>query len=286
MESQEKNLTALEFALELGPQQFVQIQKEIKPDFINLSLDEQKKSVRAEAIWLYLKNFWGHYEFLSEKLETEKEEDFHFFIPLLRTLLEMYGELLYFLNQDEKTQIGIFAGHYLLDKSNYYRFLESKSPEIKAEYERFLNLFKPILAAENISFPEDINQFTKAFLRKSGFEFADFDTILQPKYLGAVSDETFSCWEKDNPCNFYDKYYRTYSSYTHRGFTNQATATTGTEKFWITQFLYLIAQLIIELCDKKVFDLTYKAQYDELREKIKRDHTEMAKLWNTRRPSS
>jgi hypothetical protein len=286
MENKEKNLTALEFALEVGQQQFAQIQREVRTDFTALSLVDQKKSATADATSLYLKNFWAHYKFLSERLETEKDENFNFYIPLLRALLEFYGELLYFLHQDEKTQIGIFVGHDLLYNSNYYRFLDPHSLAIKAEYERFLKFFKDILDSEAISFPEDIDKFTKKFMDKSSFGFPHFDTILQPKYLGAVSDETFSCWRKDNPCNFYDKYYRTFSDYTHRGFTNQPAGSPGTEKFWITQFLYLIGQLMIELCNKKIFNLAYKTQYDELCQKIKQDHEEMLKIWSAKKPTT
>ncbi|MCL5114154.1 MAG: hypothetical protein M1604_00010 [Patescibacteria group bacterium] len=276
--------TALKLAMDIGLEQFTRIQKDIKPDFEKVSVEEQKKSAKAEAIFLYIKNFWTHYEFLSEKLGTEKDEDFHFFIPILRTLLEMYGELLYFLSQDGRTQIGTFVGYYLLNKSDYYRFLATKSAEIRGEYDRFLRAMKSVLDDEKISFPEDINKFTKELMRSSGFGFPHFDVILQPKYLAGVSDKTFSCWEKDSPSNFYDKYYRTYSDYTHRGFTNQAMGYTGTEKFWITQFLYIIAQLTIELCDKKVFDSAYEARFEELCQKIKRDYEEMLKEWDAKRP--
>ena len=276
--------TALKLAIDIGLEQFTQIQKNIRSDFEKISVEEQKKSAKAEAIFLYIKNFWAHYEFLFKKLGTEEDEDFHFFIPILRTLLEMYGELLYFLSQDERTQIGTFVGYYLLNKSDYYRFLATKSVDIKAEYERFLRVMRGVLDDKKISFPENIDKFTKELMRGSGFSFPRFDIIFQSKYLAGVSDKTFSCWEKDNPSNFYDKYYRTYSDYTHRRFTNQATGYTGTEKFWITQFLYIIGQLMIELCDKKVFDPTYETRFEELRQKIKNDHGEMLKEWSAKRP--
>jgi hypothetical protein len=277
------NTDALMFAIEIGKQQFEQKQGGLTTPFDQLAITDQAKAAQADAVSLYIDNFWTHYKFLVEKLTTEKDENFHFFIPLLRTLIELYAELLYFLHQDDKTKIGLFAGQVLLSNSDHYRYVAIGFQGIKDEYERFLSLYKNLFDNLKIVFPADINIFSKKSLQASGFDFPNFDTILKPKYLLVVSDDTFSHWPKDSADNFYDKYYRTFSYYTHRGLTNQATSGTGNEKYWLAQFLFIIGQLMIELCNKKTFDLAYFQQYEELCQKVKIDYGEILKEWNAKR---
>ena len=78
--------------LEIGKKQITYIENRLKSEFKSLGLSEQKEFQKNEAIYLYLKNFWNQYEFLTRKLATEDEKDFHFFLPMLRTLIELYGE--------------------------------------------------------------------------------------------------------------------------------------------------------------------------------------------------
>lgn len=273
-------MTAIKIALKIAQEQIDEFPTKIKPDIRNIPLAEQKESIQREAEYLYIKNFWDQYEFLFCKLETEKETDFHFFLPLCRILMEIYGEFLYFLNQDERTKIGIFTGKYLLRHSDYYRFITPQSKDIKKEYDRFLNILGSILTDQNILFPSDIILFSKRCIKDIGFDFPKFDFIFQQKYFEELSVETFRWWEKDGAENFYNKYYRIYSDYTHIGFTNQTAGYTKTEKFWITQFLYIIGQLMVELCNKMVFASSYNNKFSQLCDQIAKDHRVLLRAWD------
>jgi hypothetical protein len=272
-------MKAIDFILKVAQDQITELEGRISSNFRNISLEEKRESLKFEAIYLYLKNFWSHYEFLSEKLYTEKEENFHFFLSILRILIELYGELLYFLNQEKRVMTGIFTGHYLLQKSNYYRFIALQSMEIKQEYERFLNLVQDVLNNENISFPSDIKLLSKGFIVENGFGFPQFETIFKQEYFKILSSETFQRWGKDEASNFYDKYYRFYSDYIHRSFSNQVTSNTKTEKYWIIQFLYIISQLMTELCNKKVFSYSYTESYKKMCNIIAGDYENISKEW-------
>jgi hypothetical protein len=277
-------IEVIKLILEISKKQISDIESRLHGDFKILGAEEQKEFQKNEAILLYLKNFWNQYEFLTRKLETENENDFHFFLSTLRTLIELYGELLYLLNQDLKTQIGLFIGNHLLFLSDYYRFVTSKSPAVKAEYDRFQALANNVLVSESISFPIDIDTFSKRkFLDEKGFAFPSYEQIFQKDYFKELSKESLFYWKKDTAENFYNKYYRTFSDYTHRGFSNQAGVSTGTEKFWIIQFLFLIAQLIIELCNKKVFNPSHKPEYDALNAKIQEIYPKILESWNVKR---
>ena len=47
----------------------------------------------------HLANYWNYVNYFSEKLTLEKEENFHFLVPLIRTLVEIYINLFYLSNQ-------------------------------------------------------------------------------------------------------------------------------------------------------------------------------------------
>lgn len=282
----EEQINVLKFALELGQRQITEVETRAKLKFEDLSLPEQKEFLKNDTVCLYLKNFWRQYEFLIKKLETETDErDFHFYLPLIRILTENYAELLFFLNQDEKNQIGIFAGNYLLNLSDHYRFIAIKSQPIKNEYDRFTKLLSAVLSAEGITFPSDIDMLSKIKLKELGFDFPQIEKIFEQAYFAASSSDTFACWAKDEPSNFYNKYYRSHSGYTHRSFANQTSAATGTEIFWIIQFMCLTAQLMLELSNRLVFSKKYQSDWDNLIKKIEESYPKFLQAWDEKRAS-
>src|ERR1700759_3196863 len=120
-----KQFKTLRFALGVGQKQIIEIEGRLKTKFQDLPDKAQKKAfLQNEAIYLFLKNFWQQYEFLVKKIEKEDDlANFQFYIPLARILLEIYGEFLYFINQDSKGQVGLYSANYLLYLSDFYRFV-------------------------------------------------------------------------------------------------------------------------------------------------------------------
>ncbi len=277
-----EQITTLKFVLEIGQKEIQEAGDRLNTKFENLpNAQGQKEFLKNEAVYLYLKNFWQYHEFLIKKIETENEaEDFQYYIPLTRILFEIYAELLYFVNQTEKSQLGIFVGNYFLYLSDTFHFVAIQSVEIKNEYGRLFTLWSNLLSAENITFPADINLFSYTQLKTSGFNFPKLEQIFKEPYFSTLSDDSFSRWAKDEPSNFYDKYYRSHSNYAHGSFTNQASGSPKTEMFWTIQFMYLISQLMIELCNKKVFNNKFKSDYDQFESKIATAHPKLQELWD------
>ena len=276
-------IDVLKTAFDVGAKQVKQLGDELNSrKYETLSVEDKKKSLRTEGCMLYLKNFWSQYNFLLEKLENEKTENIHYYISFLRTLTDLYGELLFFLNEPINIYPGIFVGNYLLHYADNYRYLV-QTPEFEQEYERFWLLAKDVLDSEGIILPEKITDLSHKFLKRNGYTFPSYVDIFAKDYFAEVSKETFSHWSKDSAASFYDKYYRTYSSYTHRGFTNQTGAVVGTETFWVTQFMFLIALLMMELTNLKFFDNAYRTEYENFVKNAKPALDEMNKKWDTER---
>jgi hypothetical protein len=280
-----EQITVLKSALEIGQKEITEIEERLKVKFENLSSgEEQKELLKNEAVYLYLKNFWEHYEFLVKKIETEEDlKNFQFYIPTARILFENYGELLYLVNQNDKGQLGLYIGNYLLNLSDHYHFIAVGNIEIKNEYDRILTLVGSVLSIESITFPNDINSFLNNFLKKNNFAFPSFEQIFKEQYFSTLSSGTFPLWQKDEPSNFYDKYYRSHSNYSHRSFTNQTTSATKNEVFWIIQFMYLIGQLMLELCDNKVFSNKFKSDRGQFTSNIAQAYPKLLEVWDEQR---
>jgi hypothetical protein len=279
---------ALRLALSIGEIQTNELGMQLKnAKFKTLNTKNQKKFIENEASWKYLLNFWDEYKFLCEKIETEKLEYIPFFLTFLRSLMETYGELLFFLNQTDRQKLGIFMGQYLLYLRDAHYAAPTQTLGIKQAYEEYLNLMKPILNDEKIAFPLDIKNFSMTALRKTGFAFPPFDQIFKKNYFATLSKKTFSCWPKDrNSSTFYDKYYRIYSSYTHKSFTNSPRGATGNELLWMIQFMYIMGQLMLELSDAKIFNGQHKANYNAFTGKIAEVYPRLIKIWEQRTTSS
>ena len=282
MEDEVKNtIKVLLFAKEIAQKQITELeQRRATKPFDTLNLTEKKELLINEALSLFLSNFWTQYEFLVGRIEKETTDDFHFFVPMLRALMEIYAELLYFLNQNDREKLGIFTGNYLRHFSDMYRFVEP-SQALKDEYDRYMLLTKEVRDDEKIVFPENIADLSKTKLEKLGFDFPKFDKIFAQPYFAQLSQKSFSPWQKDNAANFYDKYYRVYSTYTHRSFTNQAKGRSGNEMFWIIQFLYVISRLMFELCDDKIFGMKYDADFTAFSQKIAETYPKLIAFWQT-----
>jgi hypothetical protein len=64
---------------------------------------------------------------------------------------------------------------------------------------------------------------------------------------------------------------------------NQTQAITGTEVFWLMQFMYLIAQLMLELADAKLFDDAFQADYRKFSTAIGKAYPQMLQQWDERK---
>ena len=280
-----EQLEVLHSALNIGIKQVERLAAEQNAKkYDELTLEKKKERLKTEGAYLYLRNFWEVYGFLLKKIKEEDMTEIHFYLPYLRTLTEIYAEFLYFLHQDPHGMVGVFVGNYLIYYSDHYRFV-SPVPAFEQEYTRYLGAVKDVINSEGVTFPSDISALSFGALKQSGFAFPSYEEIFKQPYFAAVSSESFAPWSKDTSANFYDKYYRTHSTYAHRGFVNQASVNVGTEAFWLTQFLFLIAQLSVELTNKKLFSYAFKPDFDAFCADMSKVMPDMYKKWDERRPN-
>lgn len=273
-------------ALETGRRQVEQLGKDINAKkFEERELEDKKRILLVESSYLYLKNFWSLYEFVCKKIENEDSSDLHFYIPFLRSLIELYGELMFLVNQERRTAIGFFVGNYLMYYSRNHKLI-SPSTILEGEFNRYREHISDVFNDEEIPLPPDIENLSQKYLKDNRLELPKYEEIFKKSFFSSVSSETFSAWENDSSDNFYNKYYRIYSSYTHRGFVNQTDANVGTEIFWMGQFMFLITQLILELSNLKIFEGSYRAEYEDFMTKSGPAYTAMQADWQVLKPTT
>ena len=277
-------LDTVQQILDVAQKEIATLEKYLKTDFAKLSVADQEIFMVNDISHLYLINFWSEFEFLYKRITIEKTEDIHYFLANLRNLIETYAELLYFLNQDARTKLGIFVSNYLLHLSDHYRFV-APVDEIKSEYDRYSQLVKAVLEQHKITFPE-IEKLSYRSIQNQKFNFPKYDQIFMQPYFKELSSESLALWKNDSAATFYNKYYRIFSAYTHRSFTNQRKSFTGNEIFWSIQFLFIIGLMMVELSNKKIFNGEYKGELEALTQKIAEVYPAFLSAWNSQRSAT
>jgi hypothetical protein len=197
-----------------------------------------------------LKVFWDRVNFLCEKLSSESEEKFHFYLPILRVPLEVYGRLLWLNFQDIVTQCGYAVGIQLFAIAQQYKFL-IQAPEIKESYTKQHLLLKPYLDSR-FDIPSDINLFSKNKLAALGLNISN-ESIFSKSYLNqssAITSKFFRIKQED----FYNRHYRIWSNFVH-GDVIHSTRNIKLEikeKFWILAECQVFSCLMIELTNQKM----------------------------------
>jgi hypothetical protein len=275
-----QQVKTLKISLKIGRQEIAYLKKLISKKYDKLSLKDKKTRLANEAVLCYLINFWDQYEYLCRKLISDKDvRDVNFLVPHIRPLIELYAELLFFLSANEKNKVGIYVSYYLLMLSSRFNNMRP-SPVIEQEYDRFLKKMEDVLLDLGIVFPK-IKTYSMNTVSTLGFKFPAYPDIFSMKNSNfkSLSSETFAVSSVDTFDKFYDKYYRLHSSYTHRHFLNPVSSSTGNEIFWIIQFMYMMSMMTLELCNKKCFDNTYVAKYEDYKQNISINYAILLKVW-------
>lgn len=283
-ENIKKQFELLKVILDVGQVQIISLEGRLLTPFDQISTtDKQEEAMVNEATYMFICNFWQQYEFIVEKIKVETDiKKFQFYIPLVRILFENYTELLYFVNQDRRKQIGIFTSNHLLRLADFYRFIAAELPtvqeQVKKEYNRIVLQWEKVLSRMSIIYPEIDKLGTKS-VEKMGFNFPSYELILKSSYFKSQSSDTFDSWSSYTSTSFYDRFYRSHSLYAHPSYTNQWKASTSNEMYWIIQFLYLIGGLMVELGNKGIFNPPLQSEYDAIKQGIIEVYPKLLEEW-------
>jgi len=231
---------------------------------------------------IYTEVFWNIIDFLKNKLESEKDEYFSYYYPLTRTLTEIYVELVYFVQQDDNKKYAISVTQYLFQLSKrYIDTSKQNSNELKTLYSSYYKNFK----AKSLKLPQNIQDFSKGYLNKSGFNFPKIEQIIKNyidlKNIAPITKTIFPALTKKK---IYNLHYRIQSDYLHgQIYSLIKIDKSQNEKFWIIAQCQVISFLFLELVDRKILNEETKNQFNEIINKFKKDNSDFVKLWKVKK---
>ena len=109
----EEQIKLIEDISEIIKAQITDINSVGKGIILSDAVEDLKRAVILNTKRSYLEFFNDIVIFLSEKLREEKEENFRFFLPSIRTLLDIYSQLLYLCSINENRQASVCMANSL-----------------------------------------------------------------------------------------------------------------------------------------------------------------------------
>lgn len=250
-------------------------------------LEDHKRAIVLNAQKLYIENYWNYVDFFIEKLKNEKDNNFQFYVPLIRTLLEIYIELLFLSNQDRDKQSLLCISNHLYTLAKNIQSANNNPSANKKElkeliscYDNFYQSVKNLIKINSI--PANPLKLSKGILEKNNLTFPAKEEILKPKkkYFVTCSTVTRKLFKAVRPDNIYT-IYRRYSDYVHANIYSlmKIDKSNVNEKYWIIVELQLISILMIELCNKKITGNSRKNALDDWIKNSEKDRFNFSWHW-------
>lgn len=234
----------------------------------------------------YLEFFNDIVIFLIYRLKKEKEGNFRFLLPNIRTLLDIYGQLLYLCNEDENRQASICAANSLFTLANTVEKPDENSSEevkqayekIKEVYDKGYNDWKPFFDREAIDVPENIELFSKGKLRELGLNFPPLPQMLKKENIRNCSPETIKVFPRavKNISNTY----RFLCNYVHGNTLSKGVH--GNEKLWIIAKVQILSSLIVDLVNIKILGGSRKKELIKWMNELSQKRQEFVNFWRER----
>lgn len=240
-------------------------------------IDEIMRTTPLQTSRSYLDFYRKILDFLHRKLESgTSDEEFFFYMPLLRTLIEIYAYLLYFCFQDKEKQTTLAVVNTLntvakLDTDNI-------SPEIKTEYDKTYSGFKKFFETKNLNIPTDPAHATKAWLKTSGYGYPSVEQMLKKEWIKSSSPQTNAA-NKNASENSY-KIYRYLSNYVHGNILSKEHH--GNEKMWVISETILLSMIIAELVSVKILNNSKRKEIGICLKKVSKNSKVFRYMWANR----
>lgn len=251
------------------------------------AVEDLKRANILNTKRLYLEFFNDIVNFLLSKLREERKENFRFLLLNIRTLLDIYGQLLYLCNQDENKQASICMANLLFTLANTVGKPEEKDSEaqkqayegVRESYNKNYRYYKPFLDREGINIPEDMELFSRRKLEKKlKLNFPPLSQILKKEIIETSSPETIKFFPKIS-----HRIYNTYkftSNYIHGNVL--AKSMHGNEKLWIIAEVQMLSSLVVDLINTKILKGSRKAELIGWLEKLSQKRPEFVNFWQER----
>ncbi len=248
--------------------------------------EDLKQAAILKTQEMHMRVFWELAAFLTEKLRTEKDSNFFYYVPFLRTLMENYAELLYISYQPSREQFGIAIGNYLfvLAWRNSSSNGNAEADNLASLYEEYLGHMKPVLDKENITFPDTASGLSKNKFKDSGFAYPSPEATFKEQYFKDCSTDTRKVFDF-KPETIYN-HYRWFSDYVHgQVYVLAKFDKPSTEGLWLIAELAKLGLLMAELTNKKLLNDRRKTEFETWVKDFGDQRAAFVKYWQEKRGS-
>jgi len=227
-------------------------------------IEDLKRTKVLQTKYSYLKTFNEIVQFLLGELKKEESGRFKFYLPNIRTLLEVYARLIYLCSKDENQQMAMCAANLLFTLAHTIQEPGRDAAErvkvsyegVRESYKENYLYFKPFLDRENIDIPRDIKDFSGNRLKNLGLDFPPVDKMLNKELIEHYCPETTRAYPKIAETIY--STYRFTSNYIHGNVLTLGTH--GKEKLWIIAKTQILSNLIVDLVNTKVTNNSRKTE--------------------------
>ena len=232
----------------------------------------------------HIEIFFDYVDFLSGRLAKDKSDDSQYYVPLLRTLLDIYIELLYLVNQPFEWQAFYCVGNHLFILAKNIKSYPSGGEK---ERQRLIELYYSecqfsMELIKGSSIPLDPYKFSKKKLDELGILLPAREEILKPskKYFEGCSETTRKLFSTITPDNFYEEY-RWLSDYVHGNIYSlmKKSSKKVNERNWIISKLNVYSTLMIELVNKKITGESRKKECENWISNCQKERGNFAYYW-------
>ncbi len=228
----------------------------------------------------YLEFYNKIFNFLIDKFsDSTPEEDFFFYLPLLRTLIEIYACLLFFCFQNKTKQIALVLVQYFLATIRISG--KSKKDEKDSNYRETYNHFKHFIDKEGLSIPGEVSGFSSKWLDRSGYNFPKVPNMLNSQWISMASPQFNLRIQSADLDHYY--VYKALSNYVHGNIFSRQTH--GNEKFWIISETWMLSIQIIELVSVKILDNSFRVEISKCIKEFINSRKRFINLWVSRNDS-
>ncbi len=227
----------------------------------------------------YLDFFRKIVTFLNEKIENEKDENFIFYMPNLRSLIEIYAHLFHLSFETQERRATLILSKILFTFAEMIRKGKKKNDPMESEYMSQYKHFEKIISEYSIPIPTNPNLFSKKYLATNNLAYPSVaDMLDSDDNFKSVSTETCKIFPL-NTSSY--EIYSHLSNYVHANTLHKASH--GNEKFWVISEVVIYISMILELVDKKILNEVSSLEIKKWLERVKVNQNQLTRIWKNNR---
>ncbi len=245
---------------------------------LNNQFDDMRRAVLLDSKRRYATTFKKIAAFLSEKIGNETNKNSQFYLPNLRTLLEVYAHLLFLCHAKEDRQAVLCITRDLFLLASFVQH-EGNEP-VRERYEEGLKIYGSFLKNLGVSLPDNPLKLTYIFMKSNNLLFPSVREMLDKYNIKSSAVETAKLFPNITKDPY--RFFAHFSIYVHGHPLFGSMSGQGNEKLWIISKALLLSSQFAELIDLKMLGGSRINEIKTWLKKVQESRAEFLSYWKTK----